>query len=427
MNAHTCLFALLLSVFICPPVGAQTHYSLEQLVSAAIQNNGDLRAVRQREQEAAGLLRQAGLQPNPSLGFEASNGAVVGSSGDYDFSVTYARTFERGNKRELRVAASEPEVSVAKFEEADRERVLRGEIAAAYVDAIAARRALETLSQLSRLNEQYLRAAQARVDKGEAAPLERGLLQVEFSRIDTDRLRLESDANRAIVTLKNLAGLKLNDEILLDGELNSMSGDYTLPDLIVRALAARPDLQAARSAEQARTADVRVARAEAVPDVVGFARYSFGATRFDQLGLNASGQTVPLSKHDSIITAGVSFDLKTRNRNQGQIDAASAREQAAKYKTAALAQQIEREVRAAAIRYDASKRTIAIFNDTLIAQSQSNLNTVRAAYEIGELKVFDLLSEQRRLIEIQRSYVDALKEVSLSRFDLETVVGGSLQ
>jgi cobalt-zinc-cadmium efflux system outer membrane protein len=316
---------------------------------------------------------------------------------------------------------------MAKLEVADRERLIRSEVGEAYAEALAVRRSLDTLGQLSRLNKEYLSVAQARVDQGEAAPVERGLLQVEFSRIETDRLRLEADSNRALVVLKNLAGLKLDAEILLDGELTSQSTDFNVTALIDGALANRPDAQSARLEEQGREAEVRLARAEATPNVVGFVRYTFKGSRFDQLGLNASGQTVPLTDHDNVVTGGVSIDLKTRNRNQGEIEAAIAREQAAKYRTTSLTQLVEREVRSAAGRYDAARKTVAIFDGSLLSQSQQNLNAIRAAYEIGELRVFELLSEQRRLVETQRSYIDALKEVYLSRFELERVAGGPLQ
>ena len=191
MKVHLCILAIFISASTNTPASGQNRFTLEQLVASALQRNADLLASRQREQEAAGLLRQAGLQPNPSIGVEASNGAVLGSRGEYEFSVTYAHTFERGNKRELRVAAAEPDVALAKLEAADRERSIRAEIAAAYVETLTAQRSLDTLGELSKLNQEYLRVTQARAEAGEAAPVERGLLQVEFGRIETERLKLQ--------------------------------------------------------------------------------------------------------------------------------------------------------------------------------------------------------------------------------------------
>lgn len=427
MRVRLCIFTILVFVLACTPVIGQTRFSLEQLVASALQRNADLLVTRQREQEAVGLLRQAGLRPNPSVGIEGSSGAVLGSRGDYDFAVTYAHTFERGNKRELRIGANEPGVTMAKLEAADRERLIRAEVTEAYAEALAARRSLDTLSNLARLNQDYLRIAQARVDEGEAAPVERGLLQVEFNRIEPDRLRLESDLNRALLALKTLSGLEPDASFETDGDLKSASIEISTTSLIQRALANRPDIQSARLEEQAREAELRLARAEAIPNVVGYVRYTHSATRFDQFGFNGAGQAVRIANQENLLTGGISIDLKTRNRNQGEIDAAMAREQASKYQTAALARTIEREVRAAASRYDASRKSVAIFDGNLLPQSEQNLNAIRAAYEIGELRVFDLISEQRRLVEIQRSYVDALKELYLSRAEVERVIGGPLQ
>jgi cobalt-zinc-cadmium efflux system outer membrane protein len=427
MKARLCVFAILITIWLDAPVGGQSRFNLEQLLQSALQRNANLLASRQREQEAAGLLRQAGLRPSPSIGVEASNGAIFGSRGEYDFAVTYAHTFERGNKRDLRVAATAPAVAIAKLEAADRERLIRGEVGEAYAEALAAQRSLDTLGQLSRLNQDYLRVAQARVDEGEAAPVERGLLQVEFGRLETERLKLEADLSRALDVLKNVAGVKLDTDIVLDGEFTSQSADFNVAALIDRALTNRPDVQAARLEEEARAAELRLAHADAVPNVVGFVRYTYQASRFDQLGLNSSGQTVPLVDHDNVVTGGVSFDLKTRNRNQGEVDAAMAREQGAKYQTTAVTQLAEREIRVAASRYNAARKAVAIFDGSLLTQSQQNLSAIRAAYEIGELRVFDLLSEQRRGVETQRSYIEALKELYISRFELERAAGGPLQ
>jgi len=408
-------------------VHAQTRYTLEQLVASALQRNTDLSATRQREQEAAGLLRQAGLQPNPSLGIEAGTGSILGSRGDYDFSVTYAHTFERGNKREIRIAANQPGVAIAKLEAADRERLIRAEITEAYGEALAAKGNIATLANLTRLNQDYLRIARARVDEGEAAPVEHGLLQLEFGRIEPDRLKLEADLNRALIALKTLAGLEPDLSIDLEGELTPNSIEVDTAMILDRALMSRPDLESARLDERAREADLRLARAQAVPDVVGFVRYTHQATRFDQFGLNSAGQPVRITNADNLLTGGFSIDLKTRNRNQGEIEAAMAREEAAKLRTAAISRTVDREVRVALSRYAAARKVVALFAGTLLNQSQQNLNAIRAAYEIGELRVFDLISEQRRSVEIQRSYVDALKELYLSRAEVERAIGGSLQ
>ncbi len=405
----------------------QDRLSLDQLVASALQHNGDILAVRQKQQEASGLVRQAGVRPSPSIQVEGSSGTILGSRGEYDFSVSYAHTFETGNKRSLRIAAAEPAVELARLESADRERTIRSEVAEAYADALAARLSLDTLEKLSTLNQEYLRVAQARVDQGESAPLERGLLQVEFSRIETDRLRLEAESSRALLVLKNLAGLKLDREITLDGDLTLQPIDLTAAGLIERALANRPDLKAATLDEESRNVDLQLARAEGIPNVTGFLGYSYKASHFDQLGLTASGATTPLVEHDNILNAGISIDLKKTNRNQGEIEAAIARKGASRYRREALTQTIERDVRSATSRYEAAQKTIGIFDKSLLSQSQQNLTAVRAAYEAGELRVFDLLSEQRRLVEIQRSYIDALKELYISRAQMERAAGGSVQ
>ncbi len=213
----------------------------------------------------------------------------------------------------------------------------------------------------------------------------------------------------------------------MDGDLTLQPIDYSAATLIERALANRPDMQSARIDEELRDAELQLARAENTSNVTGFLGYSYKASHFNQFGLTANGALTPLTDHDNILNAGISIDLKTKNRNQGEIEAAIARKEASRYRQEALTQSIERDVRMAASRYDAAQKTIGIFDKSLLSQSQQNLAAVRAAYEAGELRVFDLLSEQRRLVEIQRSYIDALKELYSAHAQMERASGGSVQ
>ncbi len=64
--------------------------SLEQLVEHALRRNPDLVAARQRLAETQGLLRQAGLRPNPAIDFSVANGDVLNSRGERQFEVGYS-------------------------------------------------------------------------------------------------------------------------------------------------------------------------------------------------------------------------------------------------------------------------------------------------------------------------------------------------
>ena len=52
---------------------------------------------------------------------------------------------------------------------------------------------------------------------------------------------------------------------------------------------------------------------------------------------------------------------------------------------------------------------------------------VRKAYELGQLRLLDVLNEQRRLLETELSLIDSEAELARSVAELERTVGGSLK
>ena len=59
--------------------------------------------------------------------------------------------------------------------------------------------------------------------------------------------------------------------------------------------------------------------------------------------------------------------------------------------------------------------------------SARNLSVIRQAYNLGQLRLLDVLNEQRRLLETELTYIDAESEPARSRAELERAVGGDLQ
>ena len=61
-------------------------------------------------------------------------------------------------------------------------------------------------------------------------------------------------------------------------------------------------------------------------------------------------------------------------------------------------------------RYEAAQRALLTFEQGVIQRSSDNIRVIRAAYELGEFRLTDLLVEQRRLVDSQREFTEALAE-----------------
>ena len=338
-----------------------------------------------------------------------------------------AAVVERDADDARRIDVGRVGVEIAELQVADRERLLRADVKVRYAEALAAGRNLEMLGEVSELTERTYRVAQRRVAEGEAAPLERALLQVEAGRLTADRLLAASAGARAVAGLKLAVGLDLTELLTLRGELREPSVALSMDEAIAKALSERPDLKAARAEEERANAEFRLARAERVPDVIGVARYGRVESQFPQFGTTSTGQLVPLRDTDHVLTLGVSIPLPFANRNQGNIETSTARRQAASLRRQFLEQSVRTEVIAAYTQYVAASQAIEAFGQDVVKQSQETIAIIRTSYDLGEVQLLDLLQEQRRLLETQKAYTEILKEHYVARAALEAALSAELR
>ena len=116
----------------------------------------------------------------------------------------------------------------------------------------------------------------------------------------------------------------------------------------------------------------------------------------------------------------------TKRRNQGAIEAAESGAASARLRREHLESTIPLEVQSAYERWTAAQKTRDLLRDGVIGQSNKNLAVVREAYQLGQLRLIDVLNEQRRLTDSEFTYLDARVQVARALADLERLTGGLL-
>jgi cobalt-zinc-cadmium efflux system outer membrane protein len=400
--------------------------TVDDLIQRAVERNRDVSALRLRVAEAQGLLRQAGIKPVPTVEFSASSGRALVTKGEEEFSAGYFYPIETGGKRLKRVRVAEKDVQLAEADLAERVRQVAAEVRTRFIDAVAEQRKLDAIEGLLQVNREALRLTQARVEQGDVAPLERDLLAVEVSRAEAQRAPVLGRMTAALLDLRRIASLDPS-ETLAPRELPLVPVSLRREDLQQHALRVRPDLLIARLLEEQGSASVDLAEAEGKPNLTLAARYARRNSRFDdQLGLTSSGALTQLYDRDDILTVGVSIPLLNRKRNLGNIEAAEARLAGSRLRRQYLEGAIPLEVMAAWERYLAARRAVEIYDRGVVEQSEKNLVVVRGAYNLGQLRILDVLNEQRRLIDTQLGAIDARAEEARALTELIRVVGGNL-
>jgi len=395
--------------------------SSEDLVRRALTLNGELAAARLEIERARARLQQAGLRPNPTLDIEQTTGRFTGSTDERETSVGIALPLELGSKRKRRIELAQAELEAVQAEVADRERRLTLEVMFAYAAGLAAVRELDTTENLNQLDLQTTRFVQARVNEGESAPLELNLLRTEVDRLRSRRALIEGRLTTTLLKLKVLAGISDTEPLRLREDLTTIRqpAPQSVDAAIAIALRSRPDLRLLRLNEEVAEAGLRLARASAAPDLTAFTRYSVGQSSFDDTPVG------PIRDRDRLLTFGVSIGIPVFNRNQGAKAESAAAIAQARMRREFLETVVRSEVQSAHARYEAAQRAVTTFEQGVIARSNENIRVIRAAYQLGEFRITDLINEQRRLLDSQREFTETLAEQYRAFAELKAALGTS--
>ena len=417
----------LLALSICAS-GQTPGQGVERLIEQAFERHREILAARQRVAEARGLLRQAAVLPAPTLEVNAGSGRPLGTQGEGEYTAGYFQPLETGGKRSRRVQVASKAVELAEAELADRIRQLAFEIKSRYADAVAAARKVEAVDRIVSVNRESYRLVDARVQRDDAAPLERQLLLVELNRTEAQRAAADGHAQAARLELRRAASMGANESVISLEPVRRPPLTASLDDVRRSALEMRPDLRAARALASLAEADLLLTEAQSSPDLTLSAQYSRRYAQFeDPVRTKAPGSPLLLQDRDNIVTLGVSIPLQSRKRNLGNIEAAMARQSAARLRKEHLEFSIPFELEAAWQRHEAARNGLAILSRGVLAESEKNLSVIRQAYTLGQFRLLDVLNEQRRLLETELSYIDAEAELARSRAELERAAGGDLQ
>src|SRR6267143_751517 len=394
---NTILLLMLQATLGASPV-SETGTSFEQLTQIAIAQNKTLQAAREQLRQAEARLTQAGLRPNPSLDFSRSTDTLLGGEGDSGFAVTFSQPIEIGGKRTKRIRRAEAELEVMKAEIADAERRLTGQLKEAYLQAIDISARLSFLDRTRQLNRQTVEVMNVRLAAGDASRLDSHLLQAENNRVEAQRLQAESRLIAAMLEIRRLAGIAPDASLSLRPLAPATLAVRDEVGLVEIALSSRPDLQAAR---------LRYAREPVVSRLASATQ----RRAFDR---------------ENVLDFGISIPLPLWNREQGNIREASSKVIQAKAERAALENAIRAEVATASRRYQSASRTLDLIRTGVVNETQAGFTITQLAYRLGDMRLLDVLVQQRSLVDAQIAELTAEAEAAAADAELELAVGGRL-
>lgn len=437
MNVRTTVGLVLLATLVAGAAAAQPStlqsssghldpvngLSLDQAIARALEQEPSLRAARSQIDIARGMRMQSSLRPNPSVSFERRE-EPQGMDNQTMLSLEWPLDLFR---RDARVAVADRQVTAAELAVADRQRLLIANVRVRYGELLASLRDLALFDDLVSATERQHDLLRARVDEGATAPLDRDLVVVELRRLESERLLQESRVETALVELKRILGMPPAATLTVRDRLEDVvareSATAFSATEVTSIIEQRADVR--ESAAQVEIAGAKIERAEREGriDVNLFANYSRMNSGFPQLGVAPTGGPTPIRSVFHYVAAGAMVTVPLRNRNQGEIAAARAEQSGAALTREAARLTAQAELAAARTRDDYARRAVKIYSTGAHGLARQNLAVIEQSFQLGRVTVFDVLTERRRYIEVERGYTEALRAAYEARTALNQAMG----
>jgi cobalt-zinc-cadmium efflux system outer membrane protein len=374
-----------------PAVAELTAMSLADLENRALQFNPTLSQAQAAVSGQQGIYHQAGLYPNPQMGYinsSASNPSVRQSNGMF-----YSQEFVTANKLGLAQLAASEELKRYQWDhEAQRMRVLN-DLKIRFYEVLGAQEAVEAYRQLIKVSERSLKVAESLLaSEGTRTDYLQAKVQLE-----TVRLNLEEAELRYTSAWEQLA-VMIGDPTMppapLIGEITENVPRLDFDTCWQELISCSPQLRAAESELGHGWATYHEARAIAVPNVT-----LQTVADYDQ------------ATQATTVSTLVALPVPIFNRNQGNIDKAAADIRADQADICRIQLVLRDQLADSFRRYQTSLRQTERLKDSILPSAEENLALCQQAFERGQTAFAPVLAAQESYFKSKVAYVEAHTEL----------------
>ena len=373
-------------------MSAVREMSLADLETLALLNNPTLAQAQAAIEVEQGSYRQAGLYPNPQIGYlngTASNAAVKQSNG-----VFLSQEFVTAHKLGLDQQASSQEVKRLQWDqEAQCMRVLN-DLKIRYYEVLGAQEAMAVAQRLVKIAEESQRAAERLLAAKQGTRID--VLQAKVQ-LETVRLNLDDAEYRHAAAWEQLAtiiGTPPMNPVPLAGNLAGEIPQLDLETCWQELLARSPQLRSTESELDHGWAVYQLARAQAVPNVT-----VQSVVEYDKATQSTTASTL------------VALPLPLYNRNQGNIDKALADVRTDQAEISRVRLVLRDQLADSFRRYKTSLRQTERLKQAILPSAEETLALATQLHTAGESAFTPVLIAQQSYFESQVAYVEALTEL----------------
>jgi cobalt-zinc-cadmium efflux system outer membrane protein len=374
--------------------------TLEQVQKIAADSNPTLRQAEAEIRATKARQQQAGLYPNPTVGYtgdEIRGGSVGGGKQGFFLQQAVVTGGKLGLSREV----FGKEVKLAEIEAEEQKIRVQSAVKMAFLRVLAAQELLETRRDLAKIAQDAAETQRRLMNTGQADESEVLGAEVEAQRM---RMAARMQENTLREEWRSLAAVIGQPELPLATVAGNLETDWPElnEDQAVETIAKEsPAVRIADAAEARAQSVLARAKREPVPDVLirGGLEYN-----------NETLGSVPWAKGWEGI-AELAVQIPLFNRNQGNTAAARADIDRAGQEKTRIALTL-RERAATAVDQYANARLMAVeYRDEMLPRAKRAYSLMVDKYGQMLASYPRVLDTQRKLYELQIEYISALESV----------------
>jgi outer membrane protein, heavy metal efflux system len=399
------------------PVAAQQGLTWDQVKAKFEATNPALKADADNVDEMKAEEITAFLRPNPQFTMLADGTQIAPHDGAWTpFKGTYEQPsfsylHERDHKRELRLESAQEGTRITQSQHEDLERNMVFTLRSAFVQTLQAKFILDLAKKDLDYYDKIIDISQNRLRAGDIA-------QIDFDRIELQRVQYESELQTAIVNLRTakIQLLQLMDDRTPVDQFD-VTGPFDFSDSLGpleacrnAAMAARPDLQAALQTIQQSETNHRLAISNGSTDPTFASWYTYNSSNNNPNGVQTLGisVTVPLRVFDR--------NQGEKKRTQIAIDQSQQASEAARAQVFSDVDTAYEQVRS---NIELLKPYKAKYND----EAQRVRDNVSYAYFHGGASLMDFLNAQSDYRQVQLAYAQLVGAYMTAAAQLNLAVG----
>jgi cobalt-zinc-cadmium efflux system outer membrane protein len=398
---------------ISGPQKPGTPTTLAELERLALQNNPTLEQAAAATRSARGLAKQAGLLPNPVVGYQSEEFAFRALSHKPEYFGFFEQTLPLGGKlaKSRRIYLSQ--ANQAEIEaDAQKQRVINT-VRTLFYQTLGAQQQVDLRTELAKIAHDATKTTSDLFNVGQADKPDYLESEIETEQVDHELQTARNSLRQTWKLLASVAGVPEMTPVRLEGKLDDRIPSFNEDQLLATVMRDSPQIKSAEAQVARARAVVIRAKAEPIPDM-----YLRGGIGYSSEFLeNSQGQVIGKSGVEGNMQVGVSLPLW--NRNQGGITSAQADLAFAESELARLRLALRVQFAQAIKNYDDARDAVRRYRDVMLPRADLAYQLYLDKYKQMGASYPQVLISQRTMFQLREHYISALVELQQNATALE--------